>query len=326
VKGAELTLYDVLAEELSRDAGVVTRRRPSLRQLTRFGIGGEAALLVDVSTEGSLVAVLERIHEYGAPHTVIGGGTNLVVADAGFDGVVVRYCGGALTGIDGGVRAEAGAELQSLVDYTIDHGLAGMHTMTRIPGWVGAAIYGNAGAYGHSIHEFVSEVRYFDGAEIRTLDKQGCGFVYRGSIFKRDKSWVILSVDLQLPRGDPAILRAEAEKIRAIRDEKYPPTMRCAGSIFKNLLMADLPEEIAARVPGQVVREGKVASAWFLEQTGVKGMRRGDIQVAHYHANLVYNDGAGMAEDLRAVIEEMKARVRMEFGLVLEEEVQFIGF
>ena len=90
--------------------------------------------------------------------------------------------------------------------------------------------------------------------------------------------------------------------------------------------MADLPEDIAARVPGKVVREGKVPSAWFLEQTGVKGMRRGDIQVAHYHANLVYNDGAGHGEDLRAVIEEMKARVRLEFGLGLEEEVQFVGF
>ena len=231
MKGAELTLYDVLAKELARDAGVATRRRASLRQLTRFGIGGEAALLVDASTEASLDAVLQRIREHGVRHTVIGGGTNLVVADEGFDGVIVRYCAAAVTG---SVRAEAGAELQSLVDYTIDHGFAGMHTMTRIPGWVGAAVYGNAGAYGHSIHEFVRQVRYFDGVNVRSLDNAGCQFVYRGSIFKHNKSWIILSVDLELPRGDSSTLRSEAEKIRAIRDEKYPP--RCdAPAVFSRI-------------------------------------------------------------------------------------------
>ena len=102
--------------------------------------------------------------------------------------------------------------------------------------------------------------------------------------------------------------------------------MKCAGSIFKNFLLRDLPEAVAVRVPDAVVREGKVPAAYFLEQSGAKGMQRGDIHVATYHANLIYNAGAGTAADLRALIAELKARVRTQFGVELEEEVQYVGF
>ena len=118
----------------------------------------------------------------------------------------------------------------------------------------------------------------------------------------------------------------KAAGIRAIRDAKYPPTMKCAGSIFKNLLFAELPPTVQAQIPPALIREGKVPSAWFLEQASVKGLRRGDIQVATYHANLVYNDGAGTASDLVWVIGELKRRVRQRFGFDLEEEVQYAGF
>src|SRR5206468_11914440 len=95
---------------------------------------------------------------------------------------------------------------------------------------------------------------------------------------------------------------------------------------FKNVFFADLPERTQAEIPPKVIREGKVPSAWFLEQTGAKGLRRGDIQVASYHANLIYNDGAGRASDLVILIQELKKRVRDRFGFELEEEVQYVGF
>jgi UDP-N-acetylmuramate dehydrogenase len=102
--------------------------------------------------------------------------------------------------------------------------------------------------------------------------------------------------------------------------------MKCAGSIFKNLFFAQLPPSVQAEVPQKLIREGKVPSAWFLEQAGVMGIRRGDIQVATYHANLIYNDGAGTAADLLTVIKECKKRVADRFGFELEEEVQYVGF
>ena len=122
------------------------------------------------------------------------------------------------------------------------------------------------------------------------------------------------------------VLRRTAGDILKIRNEKFPPTMKCAGSIFKNLLLKDLPPAVAAQVPDQVVREGKIPAAWFLEQVGAKGMVRGDIHVANYHANLIYNAGDGAAADLVAVIQELKSRVRARFGIEIEEEVQYVGW
>jgi UDP-N-acetylmuramate dehydrogenase len=318
-------LYDLTAS-LSRIPHLELRWNAPLRELTRFGVGGAAALLADAHTEAALIETVRELRRAGVPMTVIGGGTNLVAADGGFAGAIVRYRAREVRVSDGGIAADAGAELQAVVDRSIEHGLAGLHTMTRIPGWTGAAIYGNAGAYGHSIHEFITQVRYFDGAEVRDLDNKECRFAYRESIFKRRKEWIILSAGLKAPAGDPEKLRREAAKIREIRDAKYPPEMKCAGSIFKNLLLADLPREIAERIPLEAVREGKVPSAWFLEQAGAKGMRRGGIQVAHYHANLILNDGGGAANDVRWIVERLKAEVKRRFGLTLEEEVQYIGF
>ncbi len=297
----------------------------SLARHTRFEIGGPARALADASTEAALTEALAVIRTSGWRHAIIGGGSNLIVHDTGFDGIVVRYTAPAID-IDGClVRVEAGAVLQDLVDRAIDHGLRGLETMTRIPGWVGGAIYGNAGAYGHSIHERVESVRFFDGAEIREIGNAACEFRYRESAFKRRKEWVILSTTLRLESADSSELRGVAEGIRKIRDEKYPPTMRCAGSIFKNLLLDELQDSVRAHVPDRVIREGKVPSAFFLEEAGAKGMACGGIRVADYHANLIYNAGGGTAFQVREIIDELKRRVRERFGLELEEEVQYVG-
>jgi UDP-N-acetylmuramate dehydrogenase len=255
---------------------------------------------------------------------VIGGGTNLIVSDDGFAGVVLRYTSCALE-IDGtSVRVAAGAVLQQLVDSAIAAGLRGLETMTGIPGWVGGAIYGNAGAYGHSIHERVESVRFFDGTCVRDIGNAACEFRYRDSVFKRHKDWIVLSAVLRLDRAEPAELRATAEGILKIRNEKYPPTMRCAGSIFKNLILMELPAAVQARIPARVVREGKVPSAYFLELAGAKGMVNGGVRVATYHANLIYNEGGGTALEVRELIGELKRRVRGQFGIELEEEVQYV--
>ena len=287
---------------------------------TRFDIGGPAAVLGDASSAEAAQAALHVL----AQRMIIGGGTNLVVSDAGFDGVVLRYTGAAIEQDGTTLRAEAGAVLQDVVDRSIALGLKGLETMTGIPGSLGGAVYGNAGAYGHSIQELVTAVHATDGEGVRTFSNADCQFRYRDSTFKQHKEWLILSADLNFTPADPAQLKKIADGIRAIREAKYPPTMKCAGSIFKNLLFAELPASVQAQVPANIVREGKVPSAWFLEQVGVKGMRRGDIQVAEYHANLIYNDGAGTAADLVAVIEELKRRVRNRFGFAIEEEVQYV--
>jgi UDP-N-acetylmuramate dehydrogenase len=196
--------------------------------------------------------------------------------------------------------------------------------MTGIPGWVGGAVYGNAGAYGHSIHERITNVRYLEGECVHEIGNAACQFAYRESVFKRHKDWIVLSATLQLEAADTDELRALAAGILKIRNEKYPPTMRCAGSIFKNVLWADLSAAVRAQVPAAVVREGKVPSAYFLEQAGAKGLERGGVRVADYHANLIYNQGGGTAQQVRELIADLKRRVRDRFGLDLAEEVQYV--
>jgi UDP-N-acetylmuramate dehydrogenase len=289
-----------------------------LSHYTRFAIGGPARVLADAATEAALIAACQE------PHALIGSGSNLVADDAGFSGVVLRYTESSIEIDPPVVRVRAGALLQHLVDATIEAGLSGLHTMTGIPGWVGGAIYGNAGAYGHSIHEFVELVRFFDGSRIREIDNAACEFGYRESVFKRCKHWIVLDCSLKLPPGDSGQLRATAEGILKIRNEKYPPTMRCAGSIFKNLILAELPESVRAQVPERVIREGKVPSAYFLEQAGAKGIVNGAIRVADYHANLIYNTDGGTSHQVREVIDLLKRRVQDRFGLRLDEEVQYL--
>ncbi len=313
-------------QSLAALPGVQVRRNVPLAGYTRFGIGGPAEVLADVADEASLSPALDAARSSGLPVAVIGAGTNLIVSDDGFPGIVLRFTASQLLRDGRRVTAAAGAELQAVVEYAVGHGLAGIETLAQIPGWIGAAVYGNAGAYGHSISERISRVAFADGHGLRTLTGDECGFRYRESIFKRHKDWVIVSVDLDLADGDAAELVRAAGDIAHIRDEKFPPSMKCAGSIFKNLLVADLPPEVAAGVPASVVREGKVPAAWFLDGVGAKGRTRGGIQVAAYHANLLFNAGGGTARDLIALLSELKARVRDRFGLVLEEEIQYLGF
>jgi UDP-N-acetylmuramate dehydrogenase len=296
-----------------------------LARYTRFAIGGPADLFAETRDEQAFIAAVEAARESGTEVCVTGGGTNLIVSDQGFRGLVLRFSEDTLRADGTRIFAGAGAVLQSLVDFANARGLRGLETLSGIPGWVGAAVYGNAGAYGHSISERVASVRFFDGAGIRAFDNAQCDFRYRESIFKRRKDWVIFRVELQLDAAPSAELQEISAGILKVRNEKFPPTMKCAGSIFKNFLLRDLPSEVAAAVPAAVVREGKIPAAWFLEQVGAKGMQLGGIHVTTYHANLIYNAGQGTAGELCELIAELKQRVRERFGIEVEEEVQYVG-
>lgn len=315
-----------IVERLASIPNVAVSQGVLLSEHTRFGIGGPAEVYLETASETSLAQALETVRQTRTCYTVIGHGTNLIVSDAGFEGVVLRFIGAEIKADGAALDVAAGAELQELVDFSIERGLRGLETMTGIPGSVGAAVYGNAGAYGHAINERVRKVRFLDGPGTRVFSNAECDFRYRESVFKQHKHWVILTVELGMDRAPSAELRKTADDIFQLRLQKYPPTMKCAGSVFKNLILAELPESVRQQVPDRVVREGKVASAYFLEQVGAKGTALGEIRVADYHANLIYNAGRGTAAQLCQLIEELKSRVQRKFGLKLEEEVQYVGF
>ncbi len=314
------------ARQLARISNLQVCQAAPLKRYTRFGVGGPADIYAETDRVEAFVQALNVARESGWAVVVIGGGPNLIVSDDGFRGIVLRFTAANIDVHHSHVIADAGAELQEVVDFTIARGLRGMETMAGIPGSLGAAVYGNAGAYGRSISQIIERVRFFDGSGVRTIGAAECDFHYRESVFKRHKEWIVFSAELVLEPADASDLRRRADEIVAVRSQKFPPTMKCAGSIFKNLLFADLPRAVAERVPPQVIKEGKVPAAFFLEQAGAKGLACGDIRVADYHANLVYNAGEGTASQIRALIRDLKARVRERFGFELEEEVQYVGF
>jgi len=320
-----MTLALAALERLQTIPDLIVQTGALLQNYTRFRLGGPCQALVSTTSEAAYLAALGVLTGSDLTWTTIGGGTNLIVSDAGYPGLVLQYNAAAMAVEASGVRVEAGADLNDLVDFANAQGLAGIESMAGIPGWVGAAIYGNAGAYGQSIAERIDWVRFAVGTEVGHFQRDECEFRYRESIFKRNKSWQILSAGLRLELGDAAALADKSAAIRATRDAKFPPSMQCAGSIFKNLLLRELSPAVAAQVPANVIREGKIPAGWFLEEVGAKGLAVGAIRVADYHANLVYNTGGGRAADLVALLSELKRRVFDRFGLVIEEEVQYLS-
>ena len=323
---ATKALSESVHDQFQSIHGLTVKCSEPLSRHTRFGLGGPARLFVEADQELAFMLALQAARASGMNYVVLGGGTNLVVSDSGYDGIVLRYVGRGIRHHGAQVEVDAGAELNDLVDSLNEAGLKGLETLAGIPGWVGAAVYGNAGAYGHSISERVDRVRYFDGTEVRECSNQECEFRYRESIFKRHKDRIIFSLVLNMNPSNSNDLKEKSTGIRKVRDEKFPPTMKCAGSIFKNILLHDLPESVAALVPSSVVREGKIPAAWFLEQAGAKGRSIGGIKVAEYHANLIYNDGEGTAAELCRMIQQLKTDVKAKFDLGIEEEVQYVGF
>ncbi len=158
---------------LARIPNLTVSSNTPLARHTRFGIGGPADLYAETCSAEAFIAALTAAHSSGIPTMVMGGGTNLIVSDRGFRGIVLRYRAARLDAANNRVMADAGAVLQDLVDFAVARGLKGLETLAGIPGSVGAAIYGNAGAYGHSISERVVSVRFYDGAEVRVFNNAG---------------------------------------------------------------------------------------------------------------------------------------------------------
>ena len=271
--------------------GLTLTRQAPLREMTRFAIGGPASLLVQAWSADAFRLALEETKAHGVPRLVIGGGTNLIVSDAGFDGVALRF--EATCDSISPARNQArdqrggGTSLQDLVDWTMNSGLSGMESLTGIPGSVGGAVYGNAGAYGRSTHELVRTVTYHRWTNNRALVQCRMPFLLPRKHLQGAEGLDNSSNGAATGKRRSCRTHQESNRDSDGPRPKYPPDMKCAGSIFKNLFFAHLPPSVQGLIPPALVREGKVPSAWFLEQIGARSMRVGDIEVAPYHANLI---------------------------------------
>jgi UDP-N-acetylmuramate dehydrogenase len=296
----------VLEEQLKERFGSRVRANCPLSEFTSFRIGGPADLMVLIETEEELFVALRAAHREAAPAFCLGSGTNLLVSDRGIRGMVI--CLGdnfKKIEFDGThVRAGAAAQFGMLVERAVERGLEGLEFGEGIPGSVGGALVMNAGAFGGEIARVVTAVH---GATIegqpRTLSDGEVGFAYRRTDLPR--GFIITRVDFNLRPGDREVLRARVADLRSKRAARQPLGVPNAGSIFKNP-----PGNFAGRL---------------LESAGLKGSRIGGAAFSDQHANFIVNLGGARADEVRALIELARIRVREQSGVALEPEVRMVG-
>ncbi|MBI3103591.1 UDP-N-acetylmuramate dehydrogenase [Candidatus Daviesbacteria bacterium] len=324
-----------------------------LKNVTALKIGGPAKKFVSINTIDELKEAINYAKQNRMEFLVIGGGSNLLVNDKGVDKLIIKNEIVEITTSKVGpdsfeVKVKSGTVLQELVDYTIEHGLSGLHKMTGIPGTVGGAVYGNAGAYGQTISDHIVEVTTINpsvipasepesiqiyGSRVKPapsevegygMTKEACEFNYRDSVFKRNH-FIILEVTFQLEKGDTKTLQQEAGEVLQKRLIKYPPGIKCPGSFFKNIVADTLPKKILDKIPSEKIVYGKLPAGALLEEVGAKGDSLDGIYIADYHANLFVNNGGGSAKAFYDLAKKYADKVYQKFGIKLEPEVQLIN-
>ena len=332
-----------------------------LHKYTSLRVGGPAKSIVNVSTEAEIIAAIEAAGD--SPLLIIGGGSNVLISDSGFEGTVIHIannqaesevdaCSGATLTIG------AGEDWDQFVATTISRGFAGLETLSGIPGTVGAAPIQNIGAYGHEVSEFITRVRTYDrqAKAIKTFTNAECEFEYRSSHFKKHPGrYIVLSVQFQIRTGEistPITYAELAKKLGIAVGEKAPvidtrnavmelraskgmllnPSDQdswSAGSFFTNpIVSTEIASALPEGAPKWPTADGRVktSAAWLIENSGIdKGQSHGGARISTKHVLALTNSGTATAEELVQLARAVRASVQEKFGITLEPEVNLVG-
>lgn len=331
------------------------------RDLTSLRVGGPAKKFVEVATETEIIAAIEAAGD--SPILIMGDGTNMLVSDQGFEGVVIRISNHALAAeVDACSGATltigAGENWDEFVATTIERGFAGLETLSGIPGSVGAAPIQNIGAYGHEVSEFITRVRTYDREKkvVKTFTNQECEFEYRNSHFKSHPGrYVVLDVQFNLRQGEfttPITYQELADKLgitvgdkagivetrKAVLELRASKGMLLnpkdqdswsAGSFFTNpIISKEIADTLPADAPRWPTPDGRVktSAAWLIEKSGIhKGDTHGGARVSTKHVLALTNSGNATATEIAELAKTAKQAVQQKFGITLEAEVNLIG-
>lgn len=301
----QLVIKKLLEERLAPDS-VCTDELMSRH--TTFRIGGPASVFVTPKSEKDLVTAIEICRSQGAPYFILGNGSNLLVSDQGYDGVVV-HIGSDLRDISvegTEITAKTGAMLSQVAHAALAHGLTGMEFAAGIPGSLGGACMMNAGAYGGEMSQILVGVRALDDkGQIVELAADQLELGYRHSIMM-EKQYVVLGARIHLEKGNPEKIQAQMDELKEKRIAKQPLEYPSAGSTFKR-------------------PEGAFAGKLIMD-AGLRGFRIGDAMVSEKHCGFVVNAGKATAEDVCGVISHVQQVVMEKYGKELEPEIRFLGF
>ena len=281
------------------------QKNVSLASYTTFKIGGKANYFYEAKKNENLIKAIKVAKKAQVPYFILGGGSNVLVSDSGFNGLVIRIQNTKYEIRDTTIRADAGVLLGKLVDESVKAGLTGLEWAVGIPGTVGGAVRGNVGAFGTSVADIVENVKVLKMPELRIMNYESreCKFGYRDSVFKHNKD-IILSIKLELKKGNKETSKRAIEEHLAYR-KKHQPLLPSAGCIFKNTL--------------------DYSAGYLIEECGLKGKKIGKAMIFEKHGNFIVNTGNTKAGDVIELIKLCKEKVKEKLGIELKEEIEYLG-
>lgn len=292
--------------DMFRDAAGWTEFDASLKKLTTFRIGGNCAVLAKPRSVAEIDKTLALCRSYDVQYAIIGNGSNILAADEGFDGAVIKLGGGfaQISAEGNSLFAQSGASLKSVYNFALLQGLSGAEFLSAIPASIGGAAFMNAGCFGSEMKDIVKRVKATDGQTERVFERDELGFDYRYSVFQ-DNGFVITGVELELHPAPKKYIQKLAAELQTAKRLTQPLEFFSAGSVFKK------PQGAFA---GQLV-----------DKCGLKGMRVGDAEVSPKHAGFIINRGHATCRDVLKLTEIVKTRVKALYGVDLQLELQLLG-
>lgn len=303
-----------------------------LKDYSTFKIGGPAKYFVEVEKIEDLKKSIQWTKDRKEKFMILGGGSNLLFSDQGFSGLVIKLKNKKLKFKKGAeIICQSGVALSQLVNFSVEKSLTGLEWAAGIPGTVGGAVRGNAGAFGSEMKDIIEKVFYLNLNNLKKekCNKDECKFDYRESVFKEFDHRIIWEIVFELKKGNKEKIQEEVDKIIKQRSEKHPclTDNGSAGSVFKNPrvnqdIVDSFEKEKGIKCKGF---SRQVPASWLIDMCDLKGMRVGGVKVSEKQANFIVNDENGTASDVIILISLIKQKVRNTFGVQLEEEIEIIN-
>jgi len=315
--------YNTLKEKL-----VGIKKEVSLKDYTTYKIGGPAKYFFVAKTKDSLMRALEAAKENKLPIFILGGGSNLLISDKGFNGLVIKIDMPDIKFHGNMALVGAGANLTKLAYMTANDGLLGLEWSAGVPGTVGGAIYGNAQAFGTKISEVVKSVEALNvkTLETKNFSKKQCHFSLKGSVFKKNKNLIIISAHLQFQEESPERIKNRIKGFLEYRRAKHPMTFPSAGSVFVNPEIKIKSKKLLDEFPElkEYNKNKAIPSGYLIAKCGLAGKKIGKAQISEKHCNFIINLGGAKAKDVLALIDLAQKKVKKVFGVNLEPEIQIL--
>ncbi|MEK7115157.1 MAG: UDP-N-acetylmuramate dehydrogenase [Patescibacteria group bacterium] len=305
-------------------------RNVPLRLYSNYKIGGEAKYFYRAEGLDNLIKAIKEAGAMKLPVFILGGSTNLLIGDEGFDGLVLKPEIKFLHAHDNLVHVGSGVLMADLLNFCIERGLSGLEWAGGLPGAVGGAVRGNAGAFGGEIKDSIQKVASIKIIEVEpryiVRDKEECQFDYRHSIYKKNPGEIILGAVFNLKSGDPKIIREQTDEKINYRYRKHPMDYPNIGSIFKNVPWEIVPDQHKEMFKEKMKQDPFLVlpTAILIDRCGLRGVSYGGAMISPKHPNFIVNVMEAKADDVKELIKLVKEKVFEKFGIKLEEEVQYV--